>query len=166
MKNVIIIILLLLTKITAIGQMFITIEPMFFRVGILYNQPINKIGVYGHAWYGDIKGTDDMGEKFYTDNVKVGLGLSYKTMNLISESIWLVPYVGINYNHFFNTTTNDKIIQLDRIKKVSFEVGASFKHNRFTLLMMTDFINWESMIGVSYKLKVKPCAVYNRNHKK
>ena len=134
------------------AQVFVSLEPVFLRPGLLYNYTTKTVGVYGKVWYGNIKGRD--GSKFNTNNIKCGLGLSYKTKGL-------KPYLGINYNYFFNTVSDDKVIDLDRIKKVSFDVGVSFDKRRFSLLMMTDFLNFESMIGISYKLKDKSHERYH-----
>jgi len=116
---------------------------------LLYNQQFNKIGVYSHAWWGDIKGQHEDGGIFYTENAKLGLGISIKTRGMC-------PYIGVNRNWFYNTNTDDRIIQLDKIHKYSFEVGFSLNvKERLTSIMITDILNWESIIGFSYQFKNK-----------
>jgi hypothetical protein len=140
--------LLLTISIYANSQVFITLEPAFLRPGVLYNLPTKRpFSVYGKAWYGNIKGEHPDGGKFYTDNIKVGMGVSHK------EDRYFTWYVGVNYNYFFNTKTDERICRLDRINRVSIDIGASLRSRRFTLLFLTDPLNWESSIGVSYILK-------------
>ena len=145
----------------AAGQFFVTVEPAFFRVGGMYNLKSDHIGGYLHVWYGDIRGEHEDGSLFFTENIKIGGGVS------IPHDDNFTWYAGLNYQRFFHTKEDIRIARLDRIKIISFDIGASLKHNRFTLLFLTDPLNWESMIGVSYRLKRSSCTAYpkHKNHK-
>ena len=157
MKKVIITIIFASTVSTLFSQFFFTIEPQFMRPGIMYNHDrFAKIGIYGKVWYGNIKGKKVPRNVFYTDNIKFGAGLS-------TTFEGLRIYAGANYNWFFNTIENPEVCRLDRIKRFSFDVGVSFTHGRFTMLMMTDFLNWESLFGFSYDLFRKQ-RIYNRKY--
>ena len=63
-------------------------------------------------------------------------------------------YFGINKSLYYARKLEpilfgipDKV-NLSRIYSISCEVGFTVKVNRLTLLAMTDFLNWETMIGV------------------
>lgn len=132
------------------AQLFVTIEPITQRSGLFYNKSFKNFGVYGKAWAGKISEKTEF-STFKTNTVKIGAGLSFK-MN--DEN---TIYAGANYTHFFNVVNTSlvetcKIVDMNRPYKISFDIGVSFKVERFTLLMMSDFLNWESMIGISYKL--------------
>lgn len=150
--------LIMLSTLQLSAQLFVTLEPTFFRPGLLYNKQFKTVGAYTHAWYGNIQGVHGDGGVFYTDNIKLGIGLSLKTDGLC-------PMLGINRNWFFNINEDDRIIQTGLIKKYSVEVGVMLRHRRFTGLMMTDPFNWESIIGVSYNFGDKRCPAYKRKHK-
>jgi len=154
MKNPILILFLLISQLTT-AQLFITIEPAFLRPGVMYNQKTNHIGYYAHAWFGNIKGQSDDGAKFYTNNAKLGAGIS------IPCDQHLTWYAGLNAQTFFNTTYNSRVAQLSKVKHFSCDLGVSLRRNRFTLLFITDPLNWETMAGISYRLKTKPCSAYN-----
>jgi hypothetical protein len=133
----------ILISFVAKAQLFVTIDPAFFKTGILYNQKVNDVvGCYARAQYGRIN-LDD----FYTDNIKVGSGIS------LSMGNGGTFYVGTNYNHFFNTKNDNPKIDIDRVSILSFDIGMSLTTGRFTMLLMTDPINWESIVCFSYKLK-------------
>ncbi len=131
------------------AQVFVTLEPSFFQAGILYNQKIGKmgkIGLYSRVNYGDIK----QGE-FYTDNVKVGMGMSMPISKDELNKNKLALYFGPNYNHFFNTSGSDSYINIDKVHPISIDIGISCTKGRFTVLMMSDLPNWESLVGFSYR---------------
>ena len=136
---------LILFPLTASGQLFITLEPGFLRPGLMY-----AVGpVYVHAWHGDIRSRDD----FYTKNVKIGAGYALRVDDVCTV------YFGPNWQRFYDTNWD---ASLGAIRKVSLDIGASFRMNRTTLLFMTDLPNWESMIGLSYKFSSRK---YSRSSK-
>jgi hypothetical protein len=132
------------------AQLFPTFEPAHFRLGLLYNHPINHFGLYTKIWGGNIhKETETC--NFKTSNVKIGAGLSYKFND--GNTI----YVGINKNYYYNIintskASNNELVDFNNTHKISFDVGISMKIDRLSLLMMSDLLNWESMIGFSYQL--------------
>lgn len=141
---VFLIILLLLMTVcipTVKAQVFLTLEPSFFQTGILYNQRMDKIGLYSRVNYGNIKQ-----KGFYTDNVKVGIGMSIP----ISKDKFAL-YFGPNYNYFFDTSERDSYINIDKVHSISIDIGISRTKGRFTILMMSDLPNWESLVGFSYR---------------
>ena len=143
---------------TVKAQVFFTLEPSFFKVGILYNQKIgkmDKIGLYSRVNYGNIKD-----EGFYTDNVKVGIGMSIPIRQSYEENK-LALYFGPNYSHYFNTSGSNPTINLDKIYPISIDIGISLTKGRFTILLMSDLPNWESLVGFSYRL-----SKYKHNDKK
>jgi hypothetical protein len=110
-------------------------------------------------WYGDIRGYNYAdSSNFYTQNIKLSAGISLSKRNAKF-------YFGLNYNHFFDTQHNGYPIQLDRIHPISFDLGMSVKVRRFTGVMMTDILNWESCIGVSYHFKQSKCPAFFRYKK-
>jgi len=141
--RILLILLLLSLKLSLNAQLFVTIEPAHFRPGIMYGQNFDKFGLYAKAWYGTIKSKKDM-PYFYTKNIKVGLGTSYKINGLGRV------YVGINHNYFFNSY-NLEISGVNKIHKTSFDIGISGTvAGRFSILLMSDIWNWESNIGVGF----------------
>ncbi len=134
---------------TVKAQVFVTLEPSFLKPGILYNQKIGKIGLYSRVNYGNIK----QGE-FYTDNVKVGMGMSIpiSSKDKLNKNK-LALYFGPNYNHFFNTSGDNSYINIDKVHPISIDIGISVTKGRFTILMMSDLINWKSLVGFSYRLR-------------
>jgi hypothetical protein len=141
MKTILLTTVLILSSFAAKAQVFVTIDPIYLHAGILCNNhSIEKIGFYGRAQYGNIRIND-----FYTESFKIGSGISIPHNNAKF-------YVGLNYNHFFNTTESNHV-DLNRISKLSFDMGVSLTTNRFTMLIMSDLVNWESIVGFSYRLK-------------
>lgn len=132
------------------AQLFPTFEPAHFRLGLLYNQPINHFGLYCKVWVGNIHKETEM-DYFKTSNVKIGAGLSYKFND--DNTI----YLGVNKNYYYNVINtskalNNELVDFNCIHKISFDIGVSMKIDRLSLLMMSDLLNWESMIGFSYQL--------------
>ena len=143
--------IIVLIGINSNAQLFPTIEPAHQRVGLLFNHSYTHLGFYSKAWYGSIK-RETLTTSFHTQTVKIGTGVSYKFNdgNII--------YLGINKSHYFNVKNIsnfefNKSVNLNKIHKISFDVGVSMKIDRLSLLMMSDLLNWESMIGFSYQLK-------------
>jgi hypothetical protein len=155
MKTIYLIILLVLTSRLCNSQIYLILEPSFIRPGILYNYNFNDIGIWSKVWYGNIKGEHSDGSAFYADNIKVSTGIS----KFYDGANW---YAGINYNHFFNVNEDSRIIQLDRIHRISFDIGVSLTRGRFSAIMMTDILNWESCIGISYRFKDYRCAAFKK----
>jgi hypothetical protein len=145
MKKFILLFGIVLLSMTINAQLFVIIEPQYFRPGILYNHNFETFGLYGYSWYGNI--SEENGEyKFYAQNIKMGLGISFFT----EESINF--YLGINHNYFFDYTKQSPIANIDNIIKTCFDVGMSGKvSSRVTFLFLIDMWNWESSIGINYK---------------
>lgn len=139
-----IIILLLLCSMAANCQLYALIDPGTRRAGLLYNQKTkSKIGVYSKAQYGFINIPD-----FHTQSVKLGFGLSRELTGGARV------YLGLNYNYYYGTQNSTTYIDLNRIKKVCFDVGlASGNEMRFRIMLITDPINWESSLGFSYRIR-------------
>jgi len=131
--------LFLFTGIIAKSQLYATIDPAFLRVGALYNYKMDEIGFYGRGLYGNIKG-----DLFYTESVKIGTGISIPEGNANF-------YFGLNYNHFFNGSGYNYENVINKVSILSVDIGISVTYNRFSMLMMADFINWESILGFSYR---------------
>jgi hypothetical protein len=117
----------------------------------MYNQPLKPISIYTHTWYGKIKRCDEL-STFETKTYKIGVGLSYQFKDKNSL------YLGINKSYFFATKSTCLIEgpekeNLNSIHKISFEIGIVMKVERISLFMMSDLLNWESMVGFSYQLK-------------
>lgn len=147
MKKLIILLFVLIALIKVSGQVFVTIEPAHFRPGILYNHQFSTFGIYAKTWYGDIQKRTPY-DYFYTQNIKIGLGTSFK---LTEESN---GYFGMNRSYYFGYSKKSELSDLNKVHKVSFDVGVDFKvTDHLTLLMMSDLLNWESCIGINYKLK-------------
>jgi hypothetical protein len=145
MKKLILLISVILLSITTNAQIFVTIEPQYFRPGILYNHDFETFGLYGYSWYGDIKEENGI-DKFYVQNIKVGAGFSF----FMSEGPHF--YLGINHNYFFDYTKQSPVINLNKIIKTCFDVGMSGKiSKRVSFLFLIDMWNWESSIGINYK---------------
>lgn len=147
---------ILFLSISLQAQLFFIIEPQFIRPGLMYNHDLKSFGLYSHVWAGNIKGNIEYGGgDFYTDNIKIAVGISS-----LPDDEQFKFYLGLNYNNFFNTKVNynglynGKII-LDKVHKFSFELGISKSIGRVTMLMITDFLNWESLVGISINLKTK-----------
>jgi hypothetical protein len=111
------------------------------KVGLLYNLPITTPGIYMKTMYGWVDRY-----QFYSDNIRVGAGLSIPI-----EKDNFAVYVGGNYNYFFNIKDNSPFIDLSLIHKLSFDVGVSKTINKFTILLMYDFLNREPVVGVTYR---------------
>lgn len=139
----------LLFPLTASGQLFITLEPGFLRPGVMYT-----VGpAYAHVWHGDIRGDGD----FYTKNVKIGAGYALHVDHVCTV------YFGPNWQRFYDTNQGqNRAVNLNSIREFSVDIGGSFRMNRTTLLFMTDFPNWESMIGLSYRFS---SSKYSRSSK-
>lgn len=147
------IIWLLLSTVVVNGQLYVILEPAFLRPGIVYNHSMEKIGIWGKIWYGNIRGVHPDGGTFYTDNIKTSIGISTP----YDGARW---FVGVNYNLFFNTNEDNRLVQLDDVESVSLDIGVSLTRGRFSAIMMTDPFNWESCVGVSYTFKDQRCAAY------
>jgi hypothetical protein len=144
MRKLILILSLFLVAITLQAQIYVLVDPLTYRAGLIYNQRFNGnlIGTYLKLQYGIIDKID-----FYTHTYKAGLGISY---GLKSDGSCV--YLGLNYNYFFKTVNNTTYINLSRISKVSFDIGVSSgKQSKFKMMIITDPINWESSVGFSYK---------------
>jgi hypothetical protein len=134
-------------SLAAKSQLFVIIDPAFIKPGLMYNyqqhsQGHDNLGIYVRGLYGRIDLSD-----FYADNIKVGTGIAIpldRTANV---------YLGVNYNKYFNVVDDCSQIDIRRIKLVSLDIGMSLRSERFTLLLMEDFLNWESTVGFSYRLK-------------
>jgi hypothetical protein len=145
MKKLGLMMLVAMLSITSNAQLYVTLNPANMSPGLLYNHEVSKFGMYGKIWYGDIRSKTEL-FYFYTQTVKAGIGGSYQfdpTSKL---------YVGVNQSYFFDTTEGNGIVDLARVYKTSFDVGVDLKiDKRITILFMTDFLNWESCVGVNYK---------------
>lgn len=144
MKTIIRILLLITASLVALSarsQVFVTVDPSFFKVGAMYNYRLEKIGFYGRGEYGDVVEQD-----FYTENVKIGTGVSLRTREGAQF------FLGLNYNHFFHTVDNSLAVNIAMVSPVSFECGVAAKFGRITMLIMTDPVNWESCVGISFSL--------------
>jgi hypothetical protein len=143
MKVLLLVICASLTYSKVNAQLFITIDPSFLKVGLLYNQNINKsYGLYCRGEYGDKKGYG-----FYTENVKVAAGISFNI------PIDAKLHLGINYNYYFNHTNDPASYKiLNKVAPVMCEIGITKTVDRFSLLFLLDPYNWESLIGLSYQL--------------
>jgi hypothetical protein len=137
-----IIVILLFISVAANCQLYLLIDPGTRRAGLLYNQKTqSKVGLYSKAQYGYIDFSD-----FHTQSIKIGLGLSRELTG--GARI----YVGLNYNHYYDTQYYAEYIDMSRIKKVCFDIGlATGNEMRFRMMLITDPINWESSLGFSYR---------------
>jgi hypothetical protein len=130
------------------AQLYITVEPAYFRPGILYNYvPVEYgCGVYGKIWYGDIQKKTAY-DHFYTQNIKVGFGVSF-CLNERSKI-----FLGVNQNYYFDYTKESTLVNWNNVHYISFDIGVDMRiSERFAFLMMSDLLNWESIIGINFKL--------------
>jgi hypothetical protein len=128
------------------AQLFVICDPAYFYPGVLYHQKVaSNFGVYGKVWYGDLQKRTDL-DHFYMETVKVSYGLTH----LFQDGTRL--YIGLNRTWFFNYTKESDLVDWNKVHKISFDVGFDVRvTERFTFLMMSDLLNWESCIGVSFK---------------
>jgi hypothetical protein len=146
MKKLIIVFGFILLGFVGNAQLFFTIDPAFFSPGLLYNYSFEKFGIYTQARYGNITQTSEY-EYFHTQSIKVGAGISIP----VTYEKDIKIYVGYKHSYFYDTK-NASIGNVNRIKKNCFDVGVSGKvSDKVSILLMTDFLNWESLIGVTYK---------------
>jgi hypothetical protein len=146
MKKLIVLLFIMFLTIVVKAQLFITIEPAYFRTGIVYNHNFHKFGLYGKIWYGDIRKKIEC-DYFYTQNIKTGIGASFP----IPDKAFF--YIGINRSFFFDYTKNSTLNNIDNIIKTSFDLGISGKlTQKFSILFMSDLWNWESCIGLNFIL--------------
>lgn len=146
MKKFILVSTFLLFTIIGKCQMFVIVNPAYFYPGVLYQQDIvSNYGIYGKVWYGDMLKRTEF-DHFYMETIKVSYGVTH----LFKDGTRL--YVGLNRTWFFNYTKESSLVNWDKVHKVSFDIGVDVKvTERMTLLFMTDFLNWESCVGISFK---------------
>jgi hypothetical protein len=130
---------------------YVTVDPNFFKPGILYNQQFivrssdykyeYVAGVYGKVQYGNINPTG-----LHADNLKGSLGVS-----LVAFAVDCRLFLGGNYNYFYNVYGANPFVDINRVHPVSFEWGVSKILDRWEILMINDPINWETSLGVTYK---------------
>jgi len=99
-----------------------------------------------HGYVGVRIGHTNM-EKAYTNYIKLRIGTSI----IIDEDTNIL--VGINYNKLYNQYNNNPTIDFTNIKPISFEIGLTGKiYKRLNVIFLTDFLNWETDVGISYCL--------------
>jgi hypothetical protein len=144
MKTLIAISLLTISGIIYSQDVLLTIEPLNFQTGIIYHQPINKIGVYGKARYAHL---DKSGLK--TDYFKYGVGVSIEYLGGFSPINFIV---GVNYSQFANMVNESSEFDLARVKRVSVDLGfIANPGGRFIVCAITDPLNWETEIGIGIR---------------
>jgi hypothetical protein len=159
MKNLLILTALLFTYIVN-GQTLIFVEPGYLQYGIGYHQQINKsFGSYAKLRNGDVNITskiDGLKFKFSTDIIKFGVGMSFnpwansKKLGMNKNGSFLI---GINYSIPYNTMDNNPNVDMERIKKISFDLGflSQINDSRIFLYGTSDLLNWETELGVGIK---------------
>jgi hypothetical protein len=126
------------------SQTFVVVEPMFFQVGFMQHVPVTeKYGSYFVLRSGDIDQ-----DQFHTDILKFGLGTSIK---LDQRNSLLL---GLTYYQINNLFDENPAFDLRHVSKLSFDFGFMIQPKKDGILYLTvlsDFINWETQIGVGVK---------------
>lgn len=151
MKPLSVILLLLLShKIS--GQVFIILEPQFFRPGVMVHVPTQqRVGVYGKAWYGDMYKHSPWGT-FYAQNIKVSAGISYELRKKKLEDPTFRVVAGIYKSYYFDVSDNG-VVPVSKLHRVRGEIGWIITDRRVSITAITDPWTWETCFGVSYRFR-------------
>lgn len=136
MKKVFLLLLLAVSTLAS-SQVFVTVEPLQFQPGLV----VSNDDVYLRARYGNINklGVD-------VDYYKLGAGIRFPVEYDVDMLI------GINYNRFDVIKEESLYVDLNNVKEVSVEAGLILElTDRIKILALTDFINWETDMGIAYK---------------
>ena len=139
MKKLITLIALLVLCSGAFSQLFFTMEPEYRQPGIMYIQNEGDLPYYARIRVQKFERFND--EAYY---FKESLGTHFK-INEYSELL-----VGATLSHVEKTNKNMLFYQLEDIFEGSFELGFRMKVSEsFYVVVMQDFLNWETDFGVS-----------------
>ena len=126
MKTLLLISFIFISVLTYSQELYLTIEPITKRTGIIFHYNNNILGAYSGI--------------SYSYNYK-----HYKIV--IGSSIKITDYFKISIGYNYQTINNDKVY------KNSFDLGVFCKlTNRWYMLAITDPLNWQTSIGVGIKL--------------
>lgn len=126
------------------SQLYLLVDPALRREGILYRQDITESwGMYARCQYLYV----DMDNYLHWQSIKSGIGATY-TLKSINAYLFL----GLNHNYNYDIIADPAIFNLSNLHEISIDIGISpTKNERFKLLIITDLLNMETSIGLSFR---------------
>ena len=122
------------------------VDASFPKVGMMvhHQTPIHRIGFYQVGMYGQ-KHEED----FSCETIKLDFGVTYMFGKYYDN---LRLYAGLNTQAFWNVIDDNPTINIDKVHRISLDIGASKRMDNFTMLFFMDIWNGEASIGISYWL--------------